>query len=58
MNPSLDRVYVNQSAREVLGWKPKVSFLHALQQVESGEPMFRPLTYQVGIKPYAIPDGN
>ncbi|HWF38753.1 MAG TPA: NAD(P)-dependent oxidoreductase [Candidatus Acidoferrales bacterium] len=35
MFPQLDRVYVNQLAREKLGWQPKYDFRHVLQSLRT-----------------------
>jgi len=52
MPDGLDRVYVNQKARDVLGWRPKVDFAEALRRLDVGARPFGPLTYAVGSKPY------
>lgn len=45
MLPKIDRVYVNQKARKVLGWEPKYTFKYALDclknDVESGSELAR-----------------
>jgi len=52
MLPGIDRVYVNQRAREELGWRPRFDFRHALDCLQRGEDMFSPLARAVGIKGY------
>lgn len=52
MLPSIDRVYVNQRAREELGWRPCFDFRHALDCLQRGEDMFSPLARAVGSKGY------
>ncbi len=46
------RVYVNQRARQELGWCPRVDFAEALRRLRQGERPFGPLTYEVGSKGY------
>ena len=52
MLPGIDRVYVNQRAREELGWRPRFDFRHILHCLQRGEDMFSPLARAVGIKGY------
>jgi len=60
MLPSLDRVYVNDKARRLLGWQPKYDFARALASVANGENFRSPLMIAVGKKGYhpgkPIPD--
>jgi UDP-glucose 4-epimerase len=48
----LDRVYVNDRAREVLGWAPRHDFAHALERLAAGEDPRSALTLAVGAKGY------
>jgi UDP-glucose 4-epimerase len=50
--PSVDRVYVNDKARKMLGWEPKYNFSYVLDCVKSGKPFFSPLMQSIGIKSY------
>jgi nucleoside-diphosphate-sugar epimerase len=52
MFPSLDRVYVNELARQDLGWQPKYDFRHVLDSIKAGADFFSPLARQVGSKVY------
>jgi UDP-glucose 4-epimerase len=52
MSPGIDRVYVNQRAREELGWRPRFDFRHVLDRLQRGEDAFSPLARAVGIKGY------
>lgn len=52
MLPTLDRVYVNASARELLGWRPKYDFAHALRCVAEGKDYRSPITSSIGSKGY------
>ena len=52
MLPTLDRVYVNARARELLGWRPKYDFAHALQRVAAGKDYRSPITSSIGSKGY------
>lgn len=52
MPDDIERVYVNQLAREALGWRPRVDFAQALARLRRGEPPLGPLTYEVGVKGY------
>ncbi len=58
MFPSIDRVYVNTRAREVLGWTPRFDFGHTLDSVGAGEDPRSPLARTVGTTGYhAVPAG-
>src|SRR4029079_13493961 len=48
MLPVLDRVYVNEKARRLLGWQPKYDFARALSRVAAGEEWRSPLAVAVG----------
>ena len=52
MLPTLDRVYVNARAREVLGWAPKYDFGHVLRSIQAGQDYRSGLTLAVGSKGY------
>jgi UDP-glucose 4-epimerase len=52
MLPALDRVYVNERARRVLGWEPKYDFARALARVAAGEDYRSPLARAIGAKGY------
>jgi nucleoside-diphosphate-sugar epimerase len=52
MFPRLDRVYVNERARDVLGWTPRHDFAAALDRLAAGEDPRSPLAVAVGAKGY------
>ncbi|HWF51552.1 MAG TPA: NAD(P)-dependent oxidoreductase [Solirubrobacteraceae bacterium] len=52
MLPSIDRVYVNDRAREALGWTPAYDFRHALDLLSAGADPRSPLALAVGAKGY------
>jgi len=52
MFPALDRVYVNDAARERLGWAPRYDFAFALERLTAGEDPRSPLAREVGAKGY------
>ena len=52
MLPSIDRVYVNQRARQELGWKPRFDFRLVLDRLRRGESAFSELAQAVGSKGY------
>lgn len=52
MLPTLDRVYVNARARELLGWQPRFDFGHALRCVAAGRDYRSAMTLLVGSKGY------
>jgi UDP-glucose 4-epimerase len=54
MLPALDRVYVNEKARTVLGWQPKYDFARALASVAAGEDFRSPLAVAIGSKGYHL----
>jgi UDP-glucose 4-epimerase len=58
MLPTLDRVYVNTRAREVLGWQPRYDFAHVLRSVAAGEDYRSPITLAIGAKGYHRPSGR
>jgi UDP-glucose 4-epimerase len=52
MFPQLDRVYVNQLAREQLGWQPKYDFRHVLESLRANQDFRSELARQIGSKGY------
>ena len=52
MVPSIDRVYVNERARNELGWQPRYSFKFIIDRLRAGEDMRSPLAKLVGSKGY------
>jgi UDP-glucose 4-epimerase len=52
MFPRLDRVYVNDRARDLLGWTPRYDFAAALDRLAAGEDPRSPLTVAIGAKGY------
>jgi UDP-glucose 4-epimerase len=52
MFPVIDRVYVNQRAREELGWRPRYDFAHVLASLRAGTDPRSPLSREIGRKPY------
>jgi UDP-glucose 4-epimerase len=50
--PTIDRVYVNDHARALLGWEPKRSFAHVLRCLERGEDFRSDLARAIGRKGY------
>lgn len=52
MFASIDRVYVNTSARKALGWEPKHDFGWICGQLRSGGDTTSPLATEVGAKGY------
>jgi UDP-glucose 4-epimerase len=52
MLPSLDRVYSNARARQVLGWQPGTDFRSVIERVAAGWPMETALVSDVGRKGY------
>ena len=52
MFPAIDRVYVNDHARDGLGWQPRYDFRHVLSQLEANEDLGSPLARSVGTKGY------
>jgi nucleoside-diphosphate-sugar epimerase len=60
MFPSIDRVYVNDRARQELGWRPKYDFRRIVSCLRSGEDPRSPLARIVGSRGYhhrAFTDG-
>jgi len=52
MFDEIDRVYVNDRARQVLGWAPRYDFAHVLSALAAGEDFRSPLALAVGAKGY------
>ncbi|MFK7955188.1 MAG: NAD-dependent epimerase/dehydratase family protein [Lysobacterales bacterium] len=52
MNPTLDRVYVNDRARNVLGWQPRHDFHTVLDALEAGRDPRSAIARSVGAKGY------
>ncbi len=52
MLEDIDRVYVNERARRVLGWQPQYDFARALTDLTQGRDPRSPLTHFIGHKGY------
>jgi UDP-glucose 4-epimerase len=52
MFPGIDRVYVNERARNELGWRPQYDFAHAIDLLRAGQDVRSPLARAVGAKGY------
>jgi UDP-glucose 4-epimerase len=52
MFDEIDRVYVNDRARSVLGWTPRYDFAHVLRSLAADEDFRSPLAVAVGVKGY------
>jgi UDP-glucose 4-epimerase len=52
MLPGIDRVYVNDRARQELGWRPRFDFRHVLDCLRHGDEVFSPLARAIGSKGY------
>jgi UDP-glucose 4-epimerase len=52
MFPGIDRVYVNERARNALGWRPKYDFKHVLDNLKANNDLRSPLARAVGSKGY------
>ncbi len=52
MFPSIDRIYVNEKARQDLGWKPRWDFGYALKRLAAGEDPRSELARTIGAKGY------
>jgi UDP-glucose 4-epimerase len=50
--PTIGRVYVNELAKNALGWQPKYDVRHALDCFRAGRDLRSPLARQVGPKGY------
>ncbi len=54
MVPHIDRVYVNERARNLLGWRPRYDFPYLIDRLRAGEEARSPLARLVGSKGYAF----
>jgi len=52
MFPGIERVYVNERARNDLGWRPRYDFRHVLESLKAGVDPRSPLSRAVGSKGY------
>jgi UDP-glucose 4-epimerase len=52
MLPGIDRVYVNERARNELDWQPRYDFRFILERLKAGQDMRSPLARLVGSKGY------
>jgi len=52
MFPGIDRVYVNDRARNDLGWQPRYDFRHVLDCLRAGADFRSPLARMIGSKGY------
>jgi UDP-glucose 4-epimerase len=52
MFDEIDRVYVNDRARQVLGWQPRYDFAHVLASLNADEDFRSPLARAIGAKGY------
>lgn len=52
MFPSIDRVYVNEQARNDLGWQPQYTFDTILERLKADQDILSPLAWAVGAKGY------
>lgn len=52
MFPGIDRVYVNDRARQELGWRPRFDFGSILEELRAGRDHASALTRAIGIKGY------
>jgi UDP-glucose 4-epimerase len=52
MIPGIDRVYVNERARQDLGWQPRYNFPQVLARLTAGENWRSPIAQLVGSKGY------
>jgi len=52
MFPGIDRVYVNERARNDLAWRPRYDFRHVLDRLKAGADPRSPLARAVGSKGY------
>ncbi|HET6555243.1 MAG TPA: NAD(P)-dependent oxidoreductase [Dyella sp.] len=60
MAPGIDRVYVNERARNELGWQPRHDFASLIDRLDAGDDIRSPLARLVGAKGYhaeAFADG-
>ena len=52
MLAGIDRVYVNQRAREELGWRPRYDFQHIIDRLSRGQDLRSALALEIGSKGY------
>jgi UDP-glucose 4-epimerase len=52
MLEDIDRIYVNEHARTLLGWQPKYDFARALHDLANGRDSRSPLAREIGAKGY------
>ena len=52
MFPGIDRVYVNEKARNELAWRPRYDFSQVIGQLKTGDPIGSELARSVGVKGY------
>ncbi|HZY36442.1 MAG TPA: NAD(P)-dependent oxidoreductase [Mucilaginibacter sp.] len=52
MFPAIDRVYINERARNDLGWQPQYDFKHIIDRLKAGDDLRSPLARIVGNKGY------
>lgn len=52
MFPKIGRVYVNERAREELGWRPRYDFRSQIARLKTGQDFRSPLARAIGIKGY------
>lgn len=52
MLPSIDRVYVNERARNELGWQPQHDFRYILERLRAGDDIRSTLALEIGAKGY------
>jgi UDP-glucose 4-epimerase len=52
MFPGIDRVYVNERAREELGWQPRYDFAQVIECLKTGTDFRSPLAQAIGSKGY------
>jgi UDP-glucose 4-epimerase len=52
MLPGIDRVYVNERARNELSWRPQYDFISILDRLKAGDDIRSPLARLVGSKSY------
>ena len=52
MFQSIDRVYVNERARNDLGWQPQYDFIHIIERLKAGDDIRSPMARLIGSKGY------
>jgi UDP-glucose 4-epimerase len=58
MFPSIDRVYVNERARNELGWRPRYDYGYVLEKLKAGDDPRSPLSLAIGSKGYHAREFN